>query len=281
MEHSVPISDLPFNVHAFESRYGKIRSAEKLCPGVFRILTVPIPLDQFICSDLFVVMADSPAIPLTAKSYGIPLESSPEVLVVYCNADYFDKSRWVMTYEIDKYLVDHNFPLPDGESLLEVRVRGMEVCPEYFGEFPVPTETPWGPLLRYDRLANGVFWLQTAEAGWVLALAYPIGDDLLPKTLEMSALNPYDLEKGIDNTCGFRFFRYEQSCILLFELLNCTRQPWSGRINLAALKNAILVSFPDYAQEYNQNCIEARQPAKLLHTPGVGTCFYSFPAEEA
>ena len=133
MEHSVPISDLPFNVHAFESRYGKIRSAEKLCPGIFRILTVPIPLDQFICSDLFVVMADSPAIPLTAKSYGIPLESSPEVLVVYCNADYFDKSRWVMTYEIDKYLVDHNFPLPDGESLLEVRVRGMEVCPEYFG----------------------------------------------------------------------------------------------------------------------------------------------------
>ena len=172
MEHSVPISDLPFNVHAFESRYGKIRSAEKLCPGVFRILTVPIPLDQFICSDLFVVMADSPAIPLTAKSYGIPLESSPEVLVVYCNADYFDKSRWVMTYEIDKYLVDHNFPLPDGESLLEVRVRGMEVCPEYFGEFPIPTETPWGAPLQHDRLANGVFWLRTEKAGWVLALAY-------------------------------------------------------------------------------------------------------------
>ena len=98
MEHSVPISDLPFNVHAFESRYGKIRSAEKLCPGVFRILTVPIPLDQFICSDLFVVMADSPAIPLTAKSYGIPLESSPEVLVVYCNADYFDKETKKQLY---------------------------------------------------------------------------------------------------------------------------------------------------------------------------------------
>lgn len=281
MEHSVPISDLPFNVHAFESRYGKIRSAEKLCPGVFRILTVPIPLDQFICSDLFVVMADSPAIPLTAKSYGIPLESSPEVLVVYCNADYFDKSRWVMTYEIDKYLVDHNFPLPDGESLLEVRVRGMEVCPEYFGEFPVPTETPWGPPLRHDRLANGVFWLKTADAGWVLALAYPICDDLLAKTVETAALNPYDLENGIDNTCGFRFFRYEQSCIPLFELLNCTRQPWSGRINSAALKNTILASFPDYAQEYNQNCIEARQPAELQHTPDAGTCFYSFPAEEA
>ena len=99
--------------------------------------------------------------------------------------------------------------------------------------------------------------------------------------METAALNPYDLEEGIDNTCGFRFFRYEQSCIPLFELLNCTRQPWSGRINSAALKNAILASFPDYAQEYNRNCIEARQPAELQHTPDAGICFYSFPAEEA
>lgn len=144
MEHSVPISDLPFNVHAFESRYGKIRSVEKLCPGIFRILTVPIPLDQFICSDLFVIMADSPAIPLTAKAYGIPLESSPEVLVVYCNADYFDKSRWVMTYEIDKYLVDHNFPLPDGESLLEVRVRGDGGLPGVFWRVPDPDRNSVG-----------------------------------------------------------------------------------------------------------------------------------------
>lgn len=107
---------------------GKSAQAEKLCPCVFRILTVPIPLDQFICSDLFVVMADSPAI----HSLQNPMGTAgiiPRSLVVYCNADYFDKSRWVMTYEIDKYLVDHNFPLPDGESLLEVRVRGMEVCP--------------------------------------------------------------------------------------------------------------------------------------------------------
>ena len=248
MEHSVPISDLPFNVHAFESRYGKIRSVEKLCPGIFRILTVPIPLDQFICSDLFVVMADSPAIPLTAKAYGIPLESSPEVLVVYCNADYFDKSRWVMTYEIDKYLVDHNFPLPDGESLLEVRVRGMEVCPEYFGEFPIPTETPWGAPLQHDRL----------------------------ETVKIAVLNPYDRENGIDKTCGFRFFKYEQSCLPLFQLLNCAQQPWSDRINTAALQNAVL-----YAREYNKNCIEANQIAELRHTPSAGTCYYLFPAEDA
>lgn len=280
MKHTFPISDLPFHVHCFEKSCGKVRSAEEVCPGIYSIWTDPIPPNRFLGSDLIVVMADSPAVSPAAKAYGTPLEAAPEVLV-YCDEDYFDKARWVITYEIDKYRAEHNLPPLDDGSLVEDRARGMEVCPEYFGEFPVPTETPWGPPLRYDCLANGVFWLKTADAGWVLALAYPICDDLLTKTVKMATLNPYDLENGIDNTCGFRFFRYEQSCIPLFELLNCTRQPWSGKINSAALKNAILASFPDYAREYNQNCIEARQPAELQHTTDAGICFYSFPAEEA
>lgn len=92
---------------------------------------------------------------------------------MYSTEDYFNKPRWVVTYEIHKYLVDQGIPLPDGESLAEDRVRGMEVCPEYFGEFPVPVETPWGPILQYDKLWNGIYWLETAEAGWALALAFP------------------------------------------------------------------------------------------------------------
>lgn len=280
MKHTFPISHLPFHTRSFEKSYGKVRSAEEVCPGIYSIQTAPIPPSRFLGSDLIAVMADSPVISAAAKAYGTPLKADPKVLVYY-DEDYFDKARWVITYEIDKYLAEHDLPLPDGDSLVEVQARGMEVCPEYFGEFPVPTETPWGPLLRHDRLANGIFWLKTADAGWVLALAYPICDDLLIETAETAALNPYDLENGIDNTCGFRFFKYEQSCTPLFELLNCTRQPWSDRINLAALKNAILASFPDYAQEYNQNCIEACQPAELQHTPDAGICFYSFPGEDA
>ena len=277
MEHSVPISDLPFNVHAFESRYGKIRSAEKLCPGVFRILTVPIPLDQFICSDLFVVMADSPAIPLTAKSYGIPLESSPEVLVVYCNADYFDKSRWVMTYEIDKYLVDHNFPLPDGESLLEVRVRGMEVCPEYFGEFPVPVETPWGPILQYDKLWNGIYWLETAEAGWALALAFPFFEDVRENTAALAVSAPSASEGGENSDFAYHFYPYEQNCLPLFELLTYAEETWAKQINTAALKNAILKCFPDYAREDAEEYANLPIGEQILFTPGAGTDFYKFP----
>ena len=105
---------------------GKSARRKKLCPGVFRILTVPIPLDQFYMLRLICGNGRFSRHPTHCKILWDTAGIIPEVLVVYCNADYFDKSRWVMTYEIDKYLVDHNFPLPDGESLLEVRVRGME-----------------------------------------------------------------------------------------------------------------------------------------------------------
>ena len=54
------------------------------------------------------------------------------------------------------------------------------------------------------------------------------------------------------------------------------QQPWSDRINTAALQNAVL-----YAREYNKNCIEADQIAELRHTPSAGTCYYLFPAEDA
>ena len=88
----------------------------------------------------------------------------------------------------------------------------------------------------------------------------PICDSLLPETVKIAVLNPYDRENGIDKTCGFRFFKYEQSCLPLFQLLNCAQQPWSDRINTAALQNAVL-----YAREYNKNCIEADQIAELRH----------------
>lgn len=144
MKHTFPISRLPFHVRSFEEGHGKVRSAEELCPGVYNIRTGPIPPHSFLGSDLIVVMSDSPVIPAAAKAYGTPLKADPKVLVYY-DEDYFDKARWVITYEIDKYLAEHDLPLLDDGSLVEDQARGMEVCPEYFGQFPVPTETPWGP----------------------------------------------------------------------------------------------------------------------------------------
>lgn len=35
--------DLPFDICAFERKYGAFRSAERLCPGIYKIETGPVP----------------------------------------------------------------------------------------------------------------------------------------------------------------------------------------------------------------------------------------------
>lgn len=68
-----------------------------------------------------------------------------------------------------------------------------------------------GEPIRWEKLWNGLYWLETRDAGWVLAMAYPMGDDVRDETLELAQLTERDRKSGIDNTCGFRFYRYEAS----------------------------------------------------------------------
>ena len=151
----------------------------------------------------------------------------------------------------------------------------MEVCPEYFGQLPVPTDTPGGPPLRHDRLGNGLYWLETEYAGWVLALAYPIREDLMFHTRVFAALMPTDRERGLDNTFGYCFYPFEVSCIPLFELLEYGERDWADKIDIAALKNAILKFYPDYLKP---DLYERQNRPSIAATPGTGTDFYRFPA---
>lgn len=42
-------------------------------------------------------------------------------------------------------------------TLTDAAAEGMELCPAYFGSFPVPPYTPWGWTLRHRALDNGVY----------------------------------------------------------------------------------------------------------------------------
>lgn len=268
--------ELPFDVHAYEKEYGPIRTQEELCPGIYQIRNGPVPPWHF-CTEYIVVLKNSPAISDEAKGYGTPSKEVPEILM-YSTEDYFNKPRWVVTYEIHKYLVGQGIPLPDGESLAEDRVRGMEVCPEYFGEFPVPVETPWGPILQYDKLWNGIYWLETAEAGWALALAFPFFEDVRENTAALAVSAPSASEGGENSDFAYHFYPYKQSCLPLFELLPYAEETWAKQINVAALKNAILELFPDYARENAEEYAELPVGDQILFTSGAGTNFYKFPA---
>ena len=273
-ENQIPISELPFNFDKVKHIYGSIRSAELYCPGAYYIFTQFSHIELFRGTEYLVAAKDCPALSPKARAYGLPLLGNPRFLIYDCD-DYFNQGKFVAMYEIYQYLTAHGLPIPAYTTLEETKLWGMEVCPEYFGEFPIPTETPWGPPLRHSYLWNGLYWLETKQAGWALTIAYPLCEDLTYKTKRLGQQTDYDLEHGIDNTYGFRFYTYRSSCLPVFELLQYADETWESKINVGALKNAILKFHPDYAED--TPCIPPDM--ELIMSPGAGFDFYAFPQE--
>ena len=154
---------------------------------------------------------------------------------------------------------------------VSVVAYGKEVCPEYFGEFPIPTETPWGAVIQHDRLWNGLYWLKTVEAGWVLA------DVFSDETREAAELMEYDRRHGIEKTCGYFFYPYEASCLPLFDMLPFEEDTWGMKIDGDALTNAVLRRNPDYGAFDGRNSPDMPLEDRIQPVPGAGTVFYRFP----
>lgn len=270
----IPVSALPFSFHGLEKQYGQIRDAEMICPGVYYIAAKINKKSAHWGAEYLAVTEDSPAISSEARSYGTPLPMIPRVYLY--DYDYSCEGRHIVEYEAHKYLAEHGFPLPDCCSLAHDKSFGMDVCPAYFGEFPIPAKTPWGPALRHICLRNGLYWLETAEIGWVLAVAYPLCSELWEDTLALAVLTEYDRENGIDHTCGYRFYDYRSSCLPLYEMLDFEEDTWGPKIDKAALHNAILKFFPHYGSGDGRSGPEFGPDKPLLPSPDAGTDFYHF-----
>lgn len=266
--HPITAAALPFDTSALEAQCGPIRCAEAVCPGVYRIAAGSGGPGAF-SAEYLVALEGSPALSARARACGTPLPA-PQGAVLYALEDYCNPARHVAEYEIHRYLAAHGLPLPAGYDLAEQLARGREICPDYFGRFPVPAQTPWGAVLRWDCIWNGLFWLETAEAVRCLAIAYPLCDPLTERARACA------MTAGRQDPWGYRFYRYELSCIPLFELMEYGAAPWRDRFRQAALKNAILEHFPDYAASDAARSPGRPQDARLLPTPGAGFGFYPF-----
>ncbi len=249
-KNQIPVSDLPFHFHEFEEKkYGFIRYGELICPEVYYIATKFTGSKSHFTGEYIVATADSPAISSTARTFCTPLSVGNAIL---CEEECSDKGRHVIKYEAYKYLAEHSPPLPEGCSVEEEQIWGMETCPEYFGEFPIPTETPWGKTIRHDRISNGLYWLRTTEQGWVLAIAYPLCCGLSEMAEALAEFTDYDKRYGLDNTFGYHFYQYEASYIPLFELMEFEENGWKEKFNITTLKNAILNISPHYIWNFTE-----------------------------
>lgn len=233
--------NLPFYSSWPEYSFGEIVFSEVMCPGVYYLRT-----EQ---QEYYAVQSGSKAISKEAKAYGAVVPDCPGILL-------FDhlipkSGKEIIEYEVKRYQrICEGSPVADF-TLHNSAIFGMELYPQYFGEFPVPFSTPLGYTCRHWRIDNGIYWIETDQCKACLAVSFPYCDEFSSAANELAIQTKDDRREGIDNTLGFLFFPQEASCIPIFELMGIRN--WDKIINKAALMNAIWWHFPEYAAAYNKN----------------------------
>lgn len=232
-----------------ENVMGEILETDEECPGVYYVAARGDEVYPF-AREYYAVAADTPFIPRKAKKYGQPIPGCPKILLYSMQEE--RGGYKIIEYEIARYRTEHKIPLPNGETLHEIKVFAMEFHPEYFGPYPVPAVTPEGRVLRHHVIDNGIYWLETERAGPLLAVCYPIWTDLSDYSLKLLLHAENDQELKEDDPPEYPFFSEFDSCIPVFELL-ASQGDWAkcGRVKKIALMNAIWTYHPDYAVVYN------------------------------
>lgn len=228
---------------------GHVIGEEELCPGVYYVTILP-ELKLGVSCDEYYVVVDNAPISQEARALGQPLPESSALL--YLINPQKEGAWTAVMYELCKYRAAHGLPNPDGWSPVEIALRGMELCPIYFGAFPVPPRTPWGWTLRHRALDNGIYWIETSQGSGVLALSNPVWFVELSEGVQQVGKKLNHAEVPDENELDYLFFNEQTSCTAIFELL-MTRPEWLnlGLIRKPELMNAIWKYAPGYAAAYN------------------------------
>ena len=272
-KESILPTDLPFDLTA---ELGEIIAAELKSPGVYYVGAKKkgdIPRN----TEVYVVMADAPAISEKARTYGQEFPEHPELRVYDIHQP--GSGRHVIDFEMRRYRIKCHLPENEHEDYLyTAALYGAEEHPDYFGAFPIPLFTPRGYTVRHKAILNGVYWLETDRCEEMLAVCYPIWQaDISTSEQNHGEQLEYDRIQGIDNTLGYLFFSKQNSVIPLYELsLLHPEIEEGGVIDMAALLNAICKSYPEYAALHNEEASKFEHGDFIKETPDAGTEFFVF-----
>lgn len=275
-------------LYLLTNELGKILHWEEECPGVYYLGVLPKDGDG-AGREYYAVFENAP-ISQEVRAMGRQLGTVPALVYLL---DSEEGPRWAVHYEALRYKTMHGLPLPEGESLREAALYGMELCPDYFGTYPVPPMTPWGYTLRHRPLDNGIYWMETDRCVEVLAVCHPVWAVELPEGILSVAERLND-----EDEMGYLYFAKETACVVIWELLR--KRPAlvsTGLIRKPELMNAIWEHHPEYAMGYNaqeqtglndirglllyalgveDRELEGSQEHMVFMTPGAGTDFIGF-----
>jgi hypothetical protein len=235
-EHGLP---LQFN----KKYWGEVKKIEEECPGVFYIV---IEVKEGMpYREIYVVMqkAVPEIISKEVAGYG---KKYDDILVFECESD--GSGYELVEYEVLRYKIQHNLQLETNDSLYSYAAFCMDRYPEYFGGVIPPGNTPWGMTIRYKKVAEGVFFLETDRCIWILALSYPVWSICLSDCAQKFGIM-FDLEKmSLAEEARYLYFKSDACAPALYEMLNTTE--YKGILDYITSKEVLEAHLCTYFSQY-------------------------------
>ena len=235
---------------------------EECCPGVYFLLTKSD--SRTIGKELYAISKDYNGDIISKETMRYGVESNGMLLF---DLDKDDSGARLVDYEIKRYRVKMGLALDPMDSIYSTALFASEHYPSYFGGQIPPRYTPYGLTVRVKTVENGIYFLETDQCKWLLALSYTIWDSGLTAELEaLGSFYAHDLASG-ENATRYLFFTQDCFPPVIYEL--CEIGPYQGFADFIsskqALMNAVWEQSPLYAIQWN-----LREQLGL----GVGNCLH-------
>ncbi len=252
--------DLPFALD--EDCWGELDEAVEEGPGVYYVRTVVEvePLGR----ELYAVTAAATPSVISPEVLARGVKAGDVWVFLYTGADSVFN---LVKYELTRYRTKRGLPLGPGDgSLYCAAVYCAEYFPWYFGGTIPPRETPFGLTVRVRKAGEGLFFLETDQCRWVLAVSFPIWDsELSEAACALGTLGDDDLSRRVEES-RYLFFPRERCAPALYELLDNPDHKGLKQFvrSKLVLEAHLWERFPAYAMEHNVLELSGRGEADLL-----------------
>lgn len=242
--------------------WGELKGVDEACPGVFYLVTYS--QEHIACRELYAVTPEAVPniISKEAVAYGKKAEDD------ICIFEYgVDGNGWeLIHYEVLRYRVKHGIPVEETDSLYSAAIYAVDQYPAYFGGTIPPRTTPWGLTVRYKKVADGIFFLETNRCEWVLALSQPIWSLALSDVAQnLGKRCSLDRQMG-EEEAEYLYFKRDACAPPLYELLG--HAEYAGILTYIHSKEALETHlnrrFPEYVIWHNSLELSGRGMSDIL-----------------
>lgn len=260
MKEKMEKEQLPFQIS--EADWGEVRAVDEVCPGVYYLATSDG--DHPFCREFYAVLQE--AVPRIISEEAFSYDQ-PAGLVRLFEYE-VENSGWpVISFEVKRYRVIHGLPLDKYDSLYASAIYAAEHYTDYFGGMLPPRNTPYGLTTRVKKVAEGVFFLDTLQCQWLLAVASPIWlTDFSDFVRGVGEFCKDDCEAG-EEEAKYLFFRRDRCAPAIYELLVCSDYQGLTKYihSKECLETQLYQRFPEYVIWNNGNELSGHGKGDILN----------------